>query len=153
MSQVKFGKPTPAALKFIADNMRKADADEVWASGRYTPTEAIELSVRGSKKLVVVYADDTPLTVLGVVPRGVLSDVGIPWLLSAEQALNYKREFLKLSPPVIDEMLDIYPKLVNHVHSKNKLSIRWLKWLGFTIEDPELIRTTGELFHRFHMER
>lgn len=152
MSQVKFGKPTPEAIKFIADNMREADAVEVRASGGYTPIEALELSMKKSIRSVIVYADDVPLTALGVAPKGILSDVGIPWLLSAEQSLKHKREFLKLSPPVIDEMLDIYPKLINYVHNKNKLSIRWLKWLGFTIENPEPIRT-GELFHRFHIER
>ena len=153
MSQVKFGPPTPEAIQFIADNMREADRIEVWASGRYTPLEALELSIKRSKKSVIVYGDGVPLTALGIVLRGLLSDVGIPWLLSAEQALKYRKQFLKLSPPVIEEMLDICPKLVNHVHIDNKLSIRWLKWLGFAIEDPEPIGTTGELFHRFHIER
>ena len=150
---VEFRKPSPDAVRFIADNMREADRIEVWASNRYTPLEALELSMSRSKKSVIVYGDGVPLTALGVVSRGFLSDIGVPWLLSAEQALKYRKQFLKLSPPVIEEMLDMYPKLVNHVHVENRLSIRWLKWLGFTIEDPEPIRTTGELFHRFTMER
>jgi hypothetical protein len=150
---VEFRKPTPEAIKFIADNMRKADAVEVWASNRFTPHEALELSMRKSKKSVIVYGDGVPLTALGLVSRSLFSDVGIPWLLSAEQALKYRKQFLKLSPPVIEEMLDIHPKLVNYVHVENRLSIRWLKWLGFAIEDPEPLITTGELFHRFHMER
>ena len=150
---VRFGEPTPEAIKFISDNMRKEDVAEVWASGRYTPLEALEMSMKYSKKAVVVYDDDIPLTVLGLVLRDFLSGIGVPWLLSAEQALKHKRKFLELSPPVIEEMLDICPKLVNHVHIDNKLSIRWLKWLGFTIEDPKPTGMHGELFCRFTMER
>lgn len=150
---VNFRKPTPEAIKFIADNMRKEDAAEVWASGRYTPLEALELSMSRSHMSVIVYDDDTPLTALGLVLRGFLTGIGVPWLLSAEQALKHKREFLKLSPPIIEEMLDICPKLVNHVHIDNKMTIRWLRWMGFTIDDPAPLRTTDELFCKFHMER
>ena len=150
---VELRRPTPEAIRFIADNMREEDAVEVMASGGYTPIEALEVSISNSMKTAIVYHNDTPLTALGLVRMGFLSDTGVPWLLSAKHALKHKREFLKLSPPVIQEMLDICPNLVNHVHVNNKLSIRWLKWLGFIIEDPESINTTGELFHRFHMKR
>lgn len=150
---VDIRKPTPEAIRFIADNMREADAVEVMASGGYTPVEALEVSIKASLIVGIVYHDDTPLTALGMTRPNLVSNVGIPWLLSAEQALKYKREFLRLSPPVIQEMLDICPELVNHVHIENKLSIRWLMWLGFTVEDPKPINTTGELFRRFHMKR
>jgi hypothetical protein len=153
MSVVEFGPPTPEAIQFIADNMRKEDAAEVWAYCRHTPIEALEFSVKHSKKIVIVYGDGVPLTALGLCMRDFLSGTGVPWLLSAEQALKYKRQFLKLSPPIIEEMLDICPKLVNYVHADNKLSIRWLKWLGFTIEDPEPTGPQGELFHRFTKEK
>ena len=153
MSVVEFGPPTQEAIQFIADNMREEDVIEVWAYGRHTPIEALELSIKKSKKVVIVYADGIPLTALGLCIRDFLSGVGVPWLLSAKQALKYKRQFLKLSPPIIEEMLEICPKLINHVHADNKLSIRWLKWLGFTIEDPEPIGPEGELFHRFTKEK
>lgn len=153
MLEVEFRAPTPEAIQFIADNMRKADVAEVWASGRYTPIEALKTSVKHSRKSAVACVNDIPLVIFGVVSRGFLSDVGVPWMLSVTQSMKYKRQFFELSPQVVDEMLDIHPKLVNRVHTKNKLSIRWLKWLGFTIEDPTPIKATGELFHKFHMER
>ena len=150
---VKFGPPTQEAIQFIADNMREEDIIEVWASGRHTPIEALEMSIKNSRKIVIVYADDVPLAALGIVSRDFLSGVGVPWLLSADQALKHKRQFLELSPPVIEEMLDMCPKLINYVHAENRLSIRWLKWLGFTIEDAKPTGPGGELFHRFTMER
>ena len=152
-SVVNFRVPTYKAVRFIADNMRDSDVAEVWASGRYTPLSALDISVSGSDKVVVVYHDDTPLAVLGLVVRDLLAGVGTPWLLSAKHALGHKRQFLKLAPSIIEEMLDICPKLVNHVYIENKLTIRWLRWLGFTIDDAVPIQGTGELFHKFHMER
>ncbi len=154
MSVVKFGAPTKEAIQFIADNMRAEDIIEVYAAGRHTPIEALEMSMKNSRRSVVVYDnDDVPLAILCIVLRDFLSGVGVPWLLSTEQALKHKRQFLELSPPVIQEMLDMCPKLVNYVHADNKLSIRWLRWLGFTIEDPKPAGPSKELFHRFTMER
>jgi RimJ/RimL family protein N-acetyltransferase len=46
-------------------------------------------------------------------------------------------------------MQERFPRLENYVHAKNKLSIRWLKWCGFTLdmEVPELIN--DEEFYLF----
>ena len=149
---VKFERPTPEAIKFIADNMRHADAVEVMAMCGYTPRQALRVSMECSRMSAVVLADGVPLAILGLGVRDVLLGIGTPWLLSSEQAVKHKRQFLELSPPVIQEMLTICPKLVNYVHSENSLSIRWLKWLGFTMDEPLPIGINGEMFHRFHME-
>lgn len=153
MSVVKIEQPTAASLKFIADNMRREDAVEVMASHGYTPHQALEVSVKNSSLMAVIVIDGIPVTALGLVKRCPLTGLGVPWLLSAEQALNHKRKFLELSPPVIEDMLDICPKLVNYVHAENRTSIRWLRWLGFKIDEPTPIGIRGEMFHRFHKER
>lgn len=152
MSVVRYERPTDDAIKFIADNMRQGDAIEVMASGEHTPIEALTLSVKSSDSAVVVFIDDVPVAAFGLVRRDYLSGSGVPWLLSAEQALAHRRKFLELSPQVIDEMLQICPKLVNFVHSENKVSIRWLKWLGFVLEEAEPIGKNGAMFHRFSKE-
>lgn len=152
MSEVRFDPPSPEAIKFIADNMRQGDVDEVKASTRHTPFQALKSSVEKSSFCVVVVIDDIPVTILGLVIHDYLSGVGVPWLLSATQALNHRRKFLELSPPVIDEMLRICPKLVNYVYAENKISIRWLKWLGFTVEKAIPSGLNGAMFHRFSKE-
>jgi len=153
MSEVRLDRATPEAIQFIADNMRKEDAVEVDALGGYTPLKALEHSLEHSIRHAVVYAGDMPLTALGLIRPNLLSPVGVPWLLSANQALQHRSQFLALSPQVINEMLTICPKLVNCVHSENKLSIRWLKWLGFTVEDAIPIGINGAMFHPFHKEK
>ncbi len=132
--------------------MRKADREEIIASSWRAPYEALRDSVSRSSFAVVVEIDGVPVTILGLVVHDILSGCGVPWLLSSEHALKHKRQFLELSPPAIQEMLSICPKLVNYVHSENKISIRWLKWLGFVIEDAKPVGVNGEMFHRFSME-
>lgn len=150
---ITFKPVTPEAIQHVADNMRKADAVEVWASSHMTPLEALESSVKLSDYVTVAYAGDIPLVIFGLIKGTMLSRNGIPWLLGTEYALKYRREFLLKTPGVIKEMLDICPTLSNYVHDANRVSIRWLKWLGFTIDEPEAIGKNGEMFHRFHIRK
>jgi hypothetical protein len=150
---VEFVKPTEAAIQLIAADMRNADVAEVWASHHHTPLDALMKGWVLSDLSVIVECDGVPCTMLGLVVENLMTGAGTPWLLSSNHALKYKREFLLQSPPVIEQMLDVCPRLSNYVHVDNRVSIRWLKWLGFTIETPGPIGINKELFHRFHLER
>jgi hypothetical protein len=37
----------------------------------------------------------------------------------------------------------------NHVYAKNRMSIRWLKWLGFELGVAEPFGPSAALFHPF----
>lgn len=152
-AEVKFIKPTIEHVEFIAFNMRKADVDEVWASNHHTPIEALMSGWRMSNKSTIVTVNDEPCVMIGLVIRDILSGIGVPWLLGTENALRYKRHFLIQVPIVINEMLNICPSLYNYVHVKNKISIRWLKRIGFIFDDPMPYGCENELFHKFHLER
>ncbi len=153
MSVVTFVEPNEEYIRVIADDMREADRAEIWASHRSTPLDSLMLGWKRSTSSVVVCVDGKPCVMLGLVIHDILTGTGIPWLLGTETALKHKREFFKLSPPVVDEMLETCPRLFNYVHDQNKVSIKWLQWVGFTIDDPEPIGVAGEMFHRFHMEK
>jgi len=133
--------------------MRQADAVEVWSSSRQTPLDALTTGWEMSDLAVIVTVDDEPCVMMGLVIRDILTGAGVPWLLGTEGALKHKRHFIAQVPPVIDEMLTICPRLFNYVHAENKVSIRWLKRIGFTIDDPMPYGLDEELFHRFHLER
>lgn len=150
---INFVKPTPAAIQTIADTMRDADRVEVWESHRLTPHQALEYGLKLSDYAVVVEADGVPVAAFGLTKECVLTGAGVPWMLTSSKSLNYKREFLLQSPAVVAEMLNICPRLSNYVHADNRVSIRWLKWLGFTIDEPMPVGVNKALFHRFHFER
>ena len=151
--EVKFIKPTQELIEAIAADMRQADVDEVWASNHYTPIEAMMSSWKASNQSVIVTVNDEPCVMIGLVIRDILSGAGIPWLLGTDNALKYKRHFLVQVPDIIDEMLTICPRLYNYVHAKNKISVSWLKRIGFTIDEPTFFGRDDELFHKFHLER
>lgn len=140
------------SVQYVADNMRQGDAIEVWASHRFTPHEALNAGIKDSQYAAVAWIDDEPVAVYGLRVESVTSGIGVPWLLATESAMKHKSEFLKQSPSVVRNMLNICPKLYNYVHVENKASIRWLKWLGFEFDEPIPYGEEGEMFQRFHRE-
>lgn len=150
---VNFVKPTPYLIELIAADMRQADVDEVWSSHHFTPREALMEGWDNSHSSVIVTVNDEPCVMLGLVIHDILTGSGIPWLLGTNNALNYKRNFFTQVPDVIDEMLNTCPKLFNYVHVDNKVSISWLKRIGFTFDDPIPYGCNKELFHKFYLER
>ncbi len=140
-------------MQLIADDIRDIDALEVEITSGVAPMPGIVKSVKASCMSAVVCAGDTPLAVMGLVKKGTLSNTGVPWLLASNTAMLHRKSFLLESPPVIQEMLNVCPNLVNWVHSDNIASIRWLRWLGFTIDPAKPVNSNGDLFHRFHMSR
>ena len=151
--EVKFIKPTRELIEVIAADMRQADADEVWASSHHTPIESLMKSWKVSDRSVIVTVNDEPCVMIGLVIHDILSGTGSPWLLGTENALKYKRHFLTQVPAIIDEMLTICPNLFNYVHVENKVSVKWLKRIGFTFDEPSSYGCDGALFHKFYLER
>lgn len=150
---VEYLEPNEPLIHYIARNMRKADADEVWASDRATPFDALLQGWKDSYRSVIVAVDGEPCVMIGLVKRSLVTGVGIPWMLGTEGAIKYKKRFVSEVPAIIDEMLYHCPTLYNYVHCENKVSIRWLKRIGFKFDDPEPYGKGGELFQRFYLER
>ena len=147
---VKFVKSNSAIIEQIAADMRPSDVRELWAAHRHTPTESLTQAMLSSDYHSIVIVEGEPVAALGLRVSSYLSGEGVPWFLSTNAALKHKREFLINGRSVVLSMLDITPHLVNYVHAENKLSIRWLKWLGFTVDDPVESPLSKELFHKFH---
>jgi len=75
-------------------------------------------------------------------------------MLGSEE-LNMPRvgnEVGKRSRYYVLEMKRHFQRLENYVDARQKRSIRWLKWCGFTVENPKPWGTLGLPFHQFWME-
>ena len=150
-SVVEFKPVTQAHVQHVAEHMRQADIDEVIAWSGSSPLYSLQRGVSWSKASATVIIDGEIAAIMGVASFGLLSDEGSPWLLGTDVMTEKKRAVLKESPTVVKLMLSICPELENWVHADNKVSVRWLRWLGFTVEVAEPRGVNGELFHRFHM--
>lgn len=131
----------------IARNMREADRREVWASHRHTPGEALEHALLGSELAWTCFVHGRPAFMWGAARQGgLMSRTGAPWLLGTEGLYVVGREFLKRSRFYVGMMQSRFSRLENHVHAENILSIRWLKWCGFTINKTPIVFNSEKFF-------
>lgn len=133
----------------IAKNMRNDDVTEVWHSANFTPHQAVRLSFQKSVKSWTIMLEGEPIGMFGLATPNVLGELGVPWLLGTNGMLKIRKQFVKESGKYVEEMLGMYPKLTNFVHSSNAASMRWLSWLGFEIVGPCHIGPDDELFYHF----
>lgn len=145
----------PGHIPAIALDMRMADMREVWASERRSPAQALVNALGRSSLAWTCIIDGKPAFMWGVARVGTLmSQTGAPWLL-ATPVIEERRvtlEFLRQCPAYVERMQARFPRLENLVHAKNRISIRWLRWLGFTVE-PQAVERNGEPFFLFRRER
>jgi hypothetical protein len=142
----------PEHIAAIAAGMREADRREVWASHRHTPEQALESGLARSELAWTCFVEGKPSFMWGVSRVGsLISITGAPWLLGTSAILKVRTEFLRQCPDYVARMQARFPRLENFVHAENRLSIRWLKWCGFTIDDmAEVIN--GEDFYLFRRD-
>lgn len=148
---VKFVPATIEHCHMMAPHMKKEDVEEIAASGGESPLDALLFSVQSSSKAYSMLVDDRVIAMSGVAPTP--SGIGIPWLLTTEEIRRYAKTFLKQSKLNVQEMLEDYTMLINYVDSRHTVAKNWLTWLGFKIEEPELMEHTTVPFHRFTLMR
>ena len=79
--------------------------------------------------------------------------IGQHWMIVTDEVDNATLPFLKNCCYYLNEMQEGYNNLYNYVYAENYTSIRWLKWMGFTMEDVAPHGPFGEPFHRFYWRR
>jgi hypothetical protein len=144
----------PATLehaRYVAANLREADREEVMASTGWSPERALAESLSSSSNAWTGLADDAPVCIFGVAGETLLSRTGFPWMLGTDGVATYQRQFLRRNRPLVQIMLSMFPYLVNYVDQRNTVAIRWLKWLGFKMGEPEPYGVQGLPFLRFEL--
>ncbi len=138
-------------IRSIARRMRKADRDEVFASSRKTPAQALAYSLRKSSLAYTGMVDGRPEVMFGVGDINILAEIGAPWLLGTDAVEANSVAFLRRSVRWREQLLARYRVLRNLVDDRNTVSKRWLGWLGFKLFDP--IEVGGYSFRLFEMRR
>ena len=136
----------------LVRNMRKHDVQEVNAATRMGVRNAVETSLNLSTYAKTGLVNDELVCMWGVCPISLISSSGSPWMLGTDLIEKKQRIFLRRSKPWLEDIKKDYKTLENHVDERNTLSVRWLKWLGFEMNEAEPYGVNGELFHKFTME-
>ncbi|OWV78128.1 hypothetical protein ATY78_13110 [Rhizobium sp. R635] len=136
-------------VREVARRMRRADREEVWKASGMTPAQALTYSLRKSSAAWTVFIDGRAEAIFGVGAINILAGVGAPWLLGTDAIERHAAGFLRGSVEWRDQLLRHYPILRNFVDVDNSVSLRWLRWLGFSIFDPISLR--GHEFRPFEL--
>ena len=151
-SAVETRPPTAADIDELAANLRQQDRDELDAAGHRDHRAVIADGVARSDWCLTALIDGRVACIFGVASMATLLDPrGIPWMLGTDLVPVHRRAFVRLAPHYIRRMLQDYPHLVNVVHARNTLAVRWLQRAGFALRPAHL--HNGEPFHVFEMTR
>jgi hypothetical protein len=130
--------------------MRKADEDEVMASGGFGPLRALTLSFRASFQCRTLLVDEEPAAMWGVMPLP-QSGVGAAWLLTSTLVDTVPTAFLRISIRELARMRRGWSELFNYVDARHTVALRWAAWLGFDVGEPQPFGVSGLPFHRIHI--
>jgi len=138
----------------VALNLRVADKDEIWASGKQIPITCLVKAHKLSTECFALVVGDKVACVFGVAPASILGSVGIPWMLGTNLVEEYPLLFLRKCQNSVLAMSESYATLINYVDARNKIAMSWLTWSGFNVfEEPEPYGPFGMAFHRFEIRK
>lgn len=142
--------PTTDDLLYVGRHMRAADQAEIRAMSGQHPTVALLRADVTSRNVTTVLLDGEPLLIAGVSERDLVLRIGAPWLVGTDKMVAHARPLLRECRPWLDEAEREFEYLENYVDARNVEAVRWLGWLGFTIDPPERMGVARVPFHRFY---
>jgi len=132
----------------LAPRLREIDNLEVKCIG-HTPESALlqGFELPEAKVLTALDGDEEAVLMCGVCRSDEDPEAGVIWMLASDDIDKHKKDFLRLSEPVADELSEGYKYVYNLVHKDNTKSIRWLRWNGFTVDETKVYDQGGEDFY------
>jgi len=140
---------------FVGEYLRETDRKELSALGHRDHLSTVLTSRVISRDCFAVVRRSTsqPVALFGVASHQLQVGVGIPWLLATDGLEELWKSFAAQSPYWVRRLMAGYEVLSNVVWEKNKLAIRWLKWLGFSFPGHTLQGLHGERFLYFELKK
>lgn len=141
----------PEHVPVIAAKARQADIDELWAQGRQTPAQCMEIGMRLSVSPFTGLVDGEPVLMFGATPYSILAGQGVAWMVGSADLdrLSVQKALLRKSREGLDVLQQQFPFLFNHVDDRNDAAKRWLAWLGFAFGDASPLGPDARLFRPF----
>lgn len=139
----------PGDIAELDARMRAADRDEIVASHGPDTLATLAYGATISTHCLTVENDGRLACVLGVVPLSMAGGVGSPWMLGTDDLDRLSRPLARIARRYFDEVARVYPVLENQVDVRHTASIKLLKWLGCSFDEPAPYGVAGLPFMRF----
>lgn len=151
MSEVIIRESTEKDIQYFNERLRVCDIEEMWAASRTTPAVALETCFKCPVCKTVEY--DSPVAIFGCGQPDEMLKTARIWMLATDDLEKIKKTFVERSMEQIEVMLEMVPLLYNYVDCRNRLSIKWLKWLGANMSDPLIYGSEMIPFVKFFFMR
>ena len=144
-------RATSEHLLQMQDRMRTEDYQEVFDSTGEDPYRILSHCVERSTEAWTWMHDGQAGAMFGVAQPSLASSWGMPWMLTTDSFGKMPISVARKCRLVVAGWKRSYNRLENYVDSRYEVCIKWLKWLGFTIENAEPFGKHQIPFHRFWM--
>ena len=98
----------------------------------------LELYIRASVMTWVGRVDGKVACIWGLIPPSLLGDRATLWLQTTDLVEQHKFMFIRHSRIAMERMLAVYPIIVGLADPDFPENIRWLKWLGAQMHEPDM---------------
>lgn len=149
MARVAFRGATIDDAVWMAPRLREADRRELIAHTGQHPEGVLRASVAMGGALTGEI-DGVPAAIIGCPMVNALPRTGRPWMMGTDLIDEHPVPVGIASREKVEEWKGQVDLMVNYVDSRNRKAVKWLSWLGFTIEEARPLGPFEVPFHRFH---
>jgi hypothetical protein len=150
--QVAIELSTPCHARLLSKCLRKQDEAEVRSAG-ITPARGVWRSFKRSILPAKTAFVDNEIAAMWGLGGNLLSDIGVPWILTAPAIEKVPLALVKESRKDIAEWLGFRRRLENYVAADYAQAIRFWGMMGFQFGEPEPVGPQGQMFRKFWIER
>lgn len=111
--------------------------------------EYIRGMIKSSAEAWVGKIDDEIACLWGVDQRSIISSSAVIWLMTTKVLEDHPFVFVRHSQIRLAELRKRYHYIHGVVQVENERSVKWLRWLGFTLSEPEMFG--GYMLKKFSM--
>ena len=139
---------TEAHAREIATNL----SPQSWIDSAVLELDPLALALAGVQKSVYAFAgldNGRCFCMFGIVPDSLTATSGQPWLLTSADLPKDRAAMARASRQYLPYVRNRFTHLYGFVYEHNAVSIKWLKWLGYTLApEPEIVGA-GKRYYAF----
>lgn len=140
-------KVQPSHVLALAENIRKADREELRKMTDADTLEVLVNSVAASTKSHTVLLDGEVVAIYGVSPHPADATVGLVWLIGTHLLDTLWVSLGKLSESTLAYLSEGFEVITNITDEDNGYIIKWLEWCGFGFSNTRVL--IGDRKHKF----
>jgi len=126
-------------VKELARNMRNLALTEVEFAGDEKLASRLLEAIKHSTMTWTGLINGKVMFIMGVYPHNMIVGEYKVWLLTAKETDEHPLVLARQSKRILESLLEMCPRLSGYVNAEYKRSIRWLRWLGFSLSTTRVI--------------